>query len=48
MYDDELWINKYNNLSVDIFQLKKKINDVEVSWGLGAAFQLLVQVGLVR
>ncbi|XP_045166671.2 ectonucleoside triphosphate diphosphohydrolase 5-like [Mercenaria mercenaria] len=28
--------------------LKKKINSVEVSWGLGAAFQLLMQVGLVR
>lgn len=28
--------------------LKKKINSVEVSWGLGAAFQLLTQVGLVR
>ncbi|XP_060562240.1 ectonucleoside triphosphate diphosphohydrolase 5-like [Ruditapes philippinarum] len=38
----------YNISDSTQIHLKKKINAVEVSWGLGAAFQLLAQVGLVR
>ena len=31
-----------------LFQLAKKIKGVEVSWGLGAAFELLSSQGLAR
>ncbi|KAK3599170.1 hypothetical protein CHS0354_041010 [Potamilus streckersoni] len=31
-----------------LIHLKKKINGVEISWGLGAAFELLSSVGLAR
>ena len=33
---------------VCIFQLKKKIEGVEVSWALGAAFEVLTEEGLLR